>query len=124
MSGQLSDIGVAGLCPAGRALALRLAAMGWRISVWDPSAGSAEAFVTSQGGTRGGLVGYADCQDFVESLQAPPRIAIFGAQTSPAMTLLRLLLPATDHMLDYPLQDEVSSCDLDLLELTLVFQMA
>jgi 6-phosphogluconate dehydrogenase len=124
-SGQLSDVGVAGLCSAGRILALRLAALGLRVSLWDASAGEVEEFVTSHAGTRGGLVGYTDRGDFVESLNAPRRIVVFETPTGLEGASLRTLLLVTDRLLEYPWQDEtVSSDDLAQVEMTLVFQLA
>ena len=125
MSGQLSDVGVVGLCSVGRSFALRLAAMGLRVSLWDASPGSAEEFVERQDGTRGGLVGYADCEDFVESLNSPRRIIFFETEAGPVSALLRTLLRETDRLLEYPLLGEdVPLDELTQLELTLVFQMA
>jgi len=125
VSGQLSDAGIAGLCSAGRALALRLAAAGWRVSVWDASARVVEEFVASHDGTRGGLVGYADSEDFVESLNTPRRIVLLELQTGSPSALPRALLRETDRVLEYPVYDEDIPCgDVAQLELTLVFQLA
>lgn len=121
-----SDVGVAGLCPAGQALTLRLAARGLRVSVWDAAAGSVREFVAGHAAARGGLVGYSDCDDFVESLDRPRRIVIFSSETSPAPAPLRAPRPDTDRWLEYPsaVSIEARCADLDLLELTLLFQMA
>jgi 6-phosphogluconate dehydrogenase len=125
MSGQLSDLGVAGLCSAGRAFALRLAELGLRVSLCDASAVAVEEFVARNAGSRGGLVGYVNCEDFVESLNAPRRIVVFETAASPAAGALRTLLRATDRLLEYPLREEdVPFDDLAQLEMTLVFQMA
>ncbi len=123
--GRLSDAGIAGPGSAGRALALRLAAAGLRVSLWDASAGAVEAFVTSYDSARGGLVGYADCEDFVESLNTPRRIVLFEPQTGLRSALPRALLEPADRVLEYPVYDEDIPCgDVAQLELTLVFQMA
>lgn len=123
MSAQLSDVGVAGLCPAGRILALRLAATDVRVSLWDSSAASVEEFVDQNAGTRGGLVGYSDREDFVDSLSTPRRIVLFapGAQSEAS---LRALAHGTDRLLEYPWPaDTISSEDLEQLELALLFQL-
>jgi 6-phosphogluconate dehydrogenase len=121
MSAQLSDVGVAGLCSAGRILALRLAATGARVSLWNSSAARVEDFVAQNAGTRGGLVGYSDREDFVASLNTPRRIVMF--ETAPrSAASLRTLLHATDLLLEYPLpKDAVPSGDIEQLELALLF---
>lgn len=99
--------------------------MGLRVSLWDVSAGSAEGFVAGQEGTRGGLVGYADCEDFAESLNTPRRIVVFEREAGPASFSLRPLLGDTDRLLEYPFHEEaVPFDDLAQLEMTLLFQMA
>ena len=124
-SGQLSDVGVAGLCTAGSVLALRLSTLGLRVSLWDASAASVEEFITQNAGTRGGLVGYTDREDFVESLNAPRRIVVFETPSGFAGASVRTLLRDTDRLLEYPWQDEtVSSDDLAQIEMTLVFRLA
>jgi 6-phosphogluconate dehydrogenase len=125
LPGQLSDVGIVGLCSVGRSFALRLAATGLRVSLWDASPGSAEEFVARQDGTRGGLVGYADREDFVESLNSPRRIMLFETGTGPAPASLRTLLRESDRLLEFPLHEQdVTLDDLAQLEMTLVFQMA
>jgi 6-phosphogluconate dehydrogenase len=124
-SRKLSDLGVAGLCLAGRTLALRLAELGLRVSLWDISAGIVEEFVAHYAGSRGGLVGYVDCGDFVESLNAPRRIVVFETAAGPLAGALRALLGDADRLLEYPLREEDVPCDdLAQLEMALVFQMA
>jgi 6-phosphogluconate dehydrogenase len=124
ISGQLSDAGVAGLCGAGRALALRLAAVGARVSLWDDSAASVEEFVAQNAATRGGLVGYTNREDFVESLNTPCRFVVFTSPTGLETAALRTLLREADRLLEYPWQDEpVSSDDLAQIEMTLLFQL-
>jgi 6-phosphogluconate dehydrogenase len=121
MSAQLSDLGVAGLCSAGRILALRLAATGARVSLWNSSAARVEEFVAQNPGTRGGLVGYSDREDFVASLNTPRRIVMFEIAPRSAASL-RALLHATDLLLEYPLpEDAVPPGDIEQLELALLF---
>jgi 6-phosphogluconate dehydrogenase len=125
MSRQLSDLGVAGLCAAGRALALRLADLGLRVSLYDASSGIVEEFAARNAGARGGFVGYVNCEDFVDSLDSPRRIVVFETAPGPAACALRTLLRDTDRLLEYPLHEEhVPFDDLAQLEMTLVFQMA
>lgn len=110
-----------GLCTLARALALRLAARGLRVSLWDRSAQVMEDFVAGNATTAGGLVGYADRDDFFESLNSPRRIVAFDAE---AANVARSL-PVLDRLLEYPLAEPLGSPgDLDHLELALVFQMA
>lgn len=121
---QLSDVGVVGLCSAGRALALRLAARELRVSIWDASSAALEEFVAVNAGTRGGLVGYANGQDFFESLHAPRRAVAFQAGHGPLAASLRLSWGEPDRILVFPADEEpVSSADLDLLEMTLVYRL-
>jgi len=123
--GQLSDVGVAGLCLAGRTLTLRFAATGLRVSLWDPSAGLMEKFVSANAATRGGLAGYANGEDFIESLSTPRRIAAFEIGCDPEAAFLRRSLREPDRLLEFPLREEpVTPGDLDQLEMTLVFQLA
>jgi 6-phosphogluconate dehydrogenase len=77
MSEQASEFGVIGLTVAGRALALRLAARGSRVSLWDASFAAVEQFALAHIDTRGGLLGFADLEDFFDSLALPPRAACF-----------------------------------------------
>jgi hypothetical protein len=124
MAWQLSDAGVVGLCPAGRILALRLAAMGLRVSLCDASPGCVEEFVVRNAGARGGLVGYTDSEDFIESLNAPRRIVVFEMATGSASAALRSHLLEPDRLLQYsPPEDDVPLDDLALLEATLLFQL-
>ena len=125
ISGQLSDVGVTGLCAAGSVLALRLSTLGLRVSLWDASAASVEEFITQHAGTRGGLVGYTDREDFVESLNAPRRIVVFETPSGFAGASVRTLLRDTDRLLEHPWQDKaVPIDDLEQLELALLFQLA
>lgn len=104
---------------------MRLSTLGLRVSLWDESAGKVEEFVAYNAATRGGLVGYTDCADFVESLSAPRRIVVFETPAGFAGASPRTLLRETDRLLEYPWQDEtVSSDDLAQIEMTLVFQLA
>jgi 6-phosphogluconate dehydrogenase len=124
-SEQLSDAGVAGLCSAGRALALRLAGRGVRVSLLDSSAASVEAFVTQNAGTRGGLVGYTDREDFIESLREPRRAVVFETGNDRLAIVLRLSWQEPDCLLECPVHDDaVSSGDLEQIEMALLFQLA
>ncbi len=122
---QLSDVGVVGLCTAGRTLALRLAATGLRVSLLGDSAASAEEFVARNAGTRGGMVGYANAQDFVESLHAPRRVVAFETGHESLAAPPRLAWNEVERLLECRLRDgTVSSFDLGLLEMTLVYLLA
>lgn len=109
-----------GLCTLARALALRLAARGLRVSLWDRSGQVMEDFVASNATTAGGLVGYADRDDFFESLNSPWRIVAFDMEAGTVARSLRV----SDRLLEYPFIEVLSTpADLDQLELTLIFQL-
>ena len=74
MSEQASEFGVIGLTAAGRALALRLTPRGAR-----------EQFALAHIDTRGGLLGFADLEDFFDSLAVPLRAAFFVSNDSEAV---------------------------------------
>ncbi len=77
MSEQASEFGVIGLTPAGQAIALRLAARGGRVSLWDNSFEVVERFALDHRDTRGGLVGNADMEDFFDSLSRGAPVVLF-----------------------------------------------
>ncbi len=109
-----------GLCAVARALALRLAATGLRVSLWDSSAPAIEEFVVDNYRTLGGLVGFANRDDFFESLNSPWRIVAFDTESANIARPLRV----SDRLLEYPFADVLSTpADLDQLELTLLFQL-
>ncbi len=85
MSEQASEFGVIGLTAAGRALALRLTARGARVSLWDASFAEVEQFALAHIDTRGGLLGFADLEDFFDSLAVPLRAAFFVSNDSEAV---------------------------------------
>ena len=119
-SERLSDAGLMGLCAVARALALRLAATGLRVSLWDSSAPAIEEFVAGNYRTLGGLVGFANRDDFFESLNSPWRIVAFDTESGNVARPLRV----SDRLLEYPFADVLSTpADLDQLEWTLLFQL-
>lgn len=123
-SDQFSAVGVAGLCRAGRALALRLAADGLRVSLWDASFAELEEFVTANMAARGGLVGYANADDFFASLNTPRRIAVFEREPRSLTVSLRSRLQETDRLLEAPWDDPAfDAADASVLELTLTAQL-
>ena len=85
VSEQASEFGVIGLTVAGQAIALRLAARGCRVSLWDASFAEVERFAQAHVDTRGGLLGFADLEDFFDSLALPPRAAFFLSSDSEAV---------------------------------------
>ncbi len=84
MSEQASEFGVIGLTPAGEAIALRLAARGGRVSLWDSSFEVVERVALDHRDTRGGLVGYADMEDFFDSLTGGAPVVLFVPAGGPA----------------------------------------
>jgi hypothetical protein len=123
-SAQRSNAGVVGLCSVGRTLALRLAATGVRVSLLDDSAANVEEFVAQNTGTRGGLVGYTSCEDFVESLNTPRRVVVFETRQDRLAVVLRLSWQEPNRLLEYLLHDEtISSGDLEQLEMALRCQL-
>jgi|GEM_PF-2252195 len=124
-SDQFSAVGVAGLCRAGRALALRLAADGLRVSLWDASFAELEEFVTANMAARGGLIGYANAGDFFASLNTPRRIAVFEREPHSLTASLRPRLFSADRLLEAPWDDSAfEAAELDLLELSLTAELA
>ncbi len=77
MSEQTSEFGVIGLSAAGQAIALLLAARGGRVSLWDSSFEVVARFALDHRDTRGGLVGYADMEDFFDSLARGAPVVVF-----------------------------------------------
>lgn len=85
MSEQASEFGILGLTATARALALRLASRGWRVSLWDASFNALQQFLVEHMGTRGGQAGFESIDDFFDSLALPPRAACFlPADSEPA----------------------------------------
>jgi len=86
MSEQASEFGILGLTGTAQALALRLAASGCRVSLWDFCFDALREFLVQHIGTRGGLVGFEDIEDFLESLALPARAACFlSTDSEPAI---------------------------------------
>ena len=76
MSDELSDIGLIGLAVMGQNLALNIADHGFKISVFNRTAAKTEAFVAKNPDTPGGLVGFPELKDFIQSLKRPRKIVI------------------------------------------------
>jgi 6-phosphogluconate dehydrogenase len=100
MSEQASEFGVIGLTAAGQAIALRLAARGGRVSLWDASFATVEQFARAHVDTRGGLLGFADLDDFFDSLALPPRAAFFLPAGSPAVARAAQLAGSAAPLID------------------------
>ena len=103
MSDALSDIGLIGLAVMGQNLALNIADHGFKISVFNRTASKMEAFVAKHPDTPGGLVGYPELKDFVQSLKRPRKIVILvqaGAATDATINGLLPLLEEGDIIID------------------------
>ena len=80
MAEYQSEYGVHGLTPLSRAVALRLAEAGQRVSLHDDDIAIVRDYVFANRATNGGLVGYADLHDFVASL-VRPRVVVAGDES-------------------------------------------
>ena len=103
MSTAQSDIGLVGLAVMGQNLALNIADHGFRISVYNRTRETMEAFVTANPNTPGGLVGCATLEEFVASLKRPRKIIILvkaGGPTDAVINSLVPLLEANDIIID------------------------
>ncbi len=100
LSEQASEVGVIGLTAAGQAIALRLAARGCRVSLWDASFAAVEQFALAHVDTRGGLLGFEDLEDFFDSLALPPRAAFFLPASSPAAARAAHLAGSATPLID------------------------
>ncbi|MGD0578179.1 MAG: NAD(P)-binding domain-containing protein [Bryobacteraceae bacterium] len=100
MSEQASEFGVIGLTVAGQAIALRLAARGCRVSLWDASFATVEQFALDHIDTRGGLLGYEDLEDFFDSLALPPRAVFFLPAYSEAVARAAQLAGSGVRLID------------------------
>jgi len=63
----------------------RLTARGARVSLWDAPFAEVEQFALAHIDTRGGLLGFADLEDFFDSLAVPLRAAFFVSNDSEAV---------------------------------------
>jgi hypothetical protein len=120
---QRCDAGVAGRCPAARAIALRLASDGLRVAVWDPEFAALEEFIVDNAATRGGLVGYTDLRDFATALHTPRQAVSFPTGPGAPHLALRALFSAADRLIEYP-ATECTPDELAQIELTLTFLMS
>ncbi len=103
MPESLSDIGLVGLAVMGQNLALNIADHGFRISVYNRTASTMEAFVAENRKTPGGLQGEATLEGFVGSLKRPRKIVILvkaGAATDSVIESLAPLLDEGDILID------------------------
>ena len=103
MSDKTSEIGLIGLAVMGQNLALNIADHGFKISVYNRTTSTMEAFVAANPNTPGGLVGQAELKDFVASLERPRKIILLvqaGAVTDKVIESLVPLLEDGDIIID------------------------
>jgi len=103
MTDTLSDIGLIGLAVMGQNLALNVADHGFRISVYNRTTATMEAFVKANPDTPGGLHGEATLEGFVKSLKRPRKVIILvkaGAATDAVIDGLVPLLEEGDIVID------------------------
>ncbi|MEM9025833.1 MAG: NAD(P)-binding domain-containing protein, partial [Verrucomicrobiota bacterium] len=103
MSDELSDIGLIGLAVMGQNLALNIADHGFKISVFNRTAAKTEAFVSKNPDTPGGLVGFPELKDFIQSLKRPRKIIILvkaGAATDATIDGLLPFVEEGDIIID------------------------
>jgi 6-phosphogluconate dehydrogenase len=91
-----SDIGLVGLAVMGQNLALNVADHGFRISVYNRTTSTMEAFIAENRDTPGGLVGAKTLEEFVKSLKRPRKIVILVKAGSPTDAVIDGLLPLLD----------------------------
>jgi len=100
---QLSEIGLIGLAVMGQNLALNIADHGFRISVYNRTTETMEAFVQAHPDTPGGLVGCPSLQALVRSLRRPRKVILMvkaGSGTDAVIEQLAPLLDDGDILID------------------------
>ena len=98
-----SDIGLIGLAVMGQNLALNIADHGFAISVYNRTTAKTDEFVAKHPDTPGGLFGFAELKDFVQSLKRPRKIIILvqaGKATDAVINGLIPLLDKNDIIID------------------------
>lgn len=103
MKNEMSDIGLVGLAVMGQNLALNIADHGFQISVYNRTAAKMEEFVAKNSNTPGGLYGFADLKEFVQSLARPRKIVILvkaGEGTDAVINELVPFMEAGDILID------------------------
>ena len=91
-----SDIGLIGLAVMGQNLALNIADHGFRVSVYNRTVSKTESFVAENPNTPGGLEGFVDLKDFVESIQRPRKIIIMVQAGKATDAVIHSLIPLID----------------------------
>jgi 6-phosphogluconate dehydrogenase len=93
MTDAPSDIGLIGLAVMGQNLALNIADHGFRISVYNRTTSTMEAFVKENPDTPGALEGYASLSEFVGSIKRPRKIVIMVKAGGPTDAVIDSLVP-------------------------------
>ena len=93
MTQPSSDIGLIGLAVMGQNLALNVADHGFQISVYNRTTATTDTFVAANPDTPGGLLGFAQLADFVNSLKRPRKIIILVKAGKPTDAVIDSLIP-------------------------------
>ena len=96
MTAPHSDIGLIGLAVMGQNLALNIADHGFRLSVYNRTTATMQAFVTHHQTSPGGIEGYTTLSDFVRSLAVPRKILILVKAGAATDAVIQELLPLVD----------------------------
>ena len=70
---SITEVGLIGLCTMGAALALNIAEKGFRVAVWNRTAGVAETFRADAGDLAARIVPTASLAELVAALTPPGR---------------------------------------------------
>ena len=95
------DIGLIGLAVMGQNLVLNIASRGFKVSVYNRTHSTTEAFVAAHPGQ--GISGHASLQDLVQSLAKPRKVMLMvqaGAAVDAVIAQLIPLLDAGDIVID------------------------
>ncbi len=88
-----SDIGLIGLAVMGQNLVLNMADHGFRVSVYNRTTATMEAFVQENPDTPGGIQGYKTVRRFVNSLERPRKVVILVKAGRPVDAVIGQLTP-------------------------------
>jgi 6-phosphogluconate dehydrogenase len=96
MEKPASDIGLIGLAVMGQNLALNIADHGFCTSVYNRTASKTESFVKEHPNTPGGLLGFGELKEFVQSIKKPRKIIIMVKAGGATDAVIQSLIPLID----------------------------
>ena len=94
-SAQLSDFGLIGLAVMGQNLVLNVESRGFRVSVYNRTAATTDAFIAAHPGLK--LVPSHTLEDFVKSLARPRKIQIMVKAGAAVDAVIEQLIPLLDQ---------------------------